>query len=436
LGSTISGCSGQIRAFLHARGSAAARLFAWIHGILSGIRLAPVAVMLSSRLAPARGGRDLRIDWLRGLAMTCVIVDHSRRSSILSWFSYQRFWVVTAAEVFVVLSGLVLGMVYGRRLAKYGWVSVATRLGRRALTLYLAFIAVTLSLLGLSLAGVDISAVATWDPNAINWFLNPRMMTVADWRDLALMHHGPWVFEIVGLYVWLVLAAVPCIIALRFFGWRPLLALSWAIYGLYSIAPHQLTSADFESVFPLLAWQLLFVHGIVVGYHYDSLASLRTRCPKPVPIAIACASMAFAVFALSNPSIDGPSWLRWRVFSADQFSALYERYFSLSDLGIGRVLNLAVALPLGYALLASRGIGSIAGRLQPLFVTLGQGSLAAFVLHVYGLIILSHLPSSDHVWINTLMQVGLIVSIAAMLKALEWMPIRRRVQLTAQPVAA
>jgi hypothetical protein len=48
------------------------------------------------------GRRDLRIDWLRGLAMNCVIINHSRISSLLSWFSYERFWVVTAAEVFVV----------------------------------------------------------------------------------------------------------------------------------------------------------------------------------------------------------------------------------------------------------------------------------------------------------------------------------------------
>src|SRR3954465_1090467 len=121
--------------------------------------------------------RDVRIDWLRGLAMICVIVDHSKRSSLLSWFSYQRFWVVTAAEVFVVLSGIVLGTVYGARLVRYGMPSVTRRLLRRALVLYLAFIAVTLSILGLALMGVDVSAVTTWDPTAITWFLDPRTMT-------------------------------------------------------------------------------------------------------------------------------------------------------------------------------------------------------------------------------------------------------------------
>jgi hypothetical protein len=389
--------------------------------------------MLSGRFTPIGGGRDLRIDWLRGLAMTCVIIDHSRRSSILSWFSYQRFWVVTAAEVFVVLSGLVLGMVYGRRLARDGWVVVATRIARRALTLYVAFIAVTLSLLGLSYLGIDVSDVATWDANAITWFVDPRSMTATDWRDLFLLHYGPWAFEIVGLYVWLVLAALPCLLALHFIGWRPLLGLSWATYIWYRVAPQQLTGSEFESVFPILAWQLLFVHGITIGYHHKSLAALRDRCPRSVPVAIACASVAFMGFALCNPEVNGPSWLRWRIISGEQFSTLYERYFSLSDLGIGRILNLAVALPFGYAVLASRPIWSIAGRLQSLFVTLGQASLAAFVLHVYGLLLLAQLPESDHVGINTLIQIGLIVGIAGALKAIQRMPFPRRVSLASLP---
>ena len=80
--------------------------------------------METRRVSGQAGSRDARIDWLRGLAMTCVIVNHSRLPSLLSWFSYERLWVVTAAEVFVVLSGVVLGMVYGRRLARDGWPAV------------------------------------------------------------------------------------------------------------------------------------------------------------------------------------------------------------------------------------------------------------------------------------------------------------------------
>jgi hypothetical protein len=368
-------------------------------------------------LAAGKSTRDVRLDFLRGLAMTCVIIDHSQRSSLLSWFSYERFWVVTAAEVFVVLSGVVLGMVYGPRLARDGWVAVLGKLGRRALTLYAAFIAVTLSILLFSLAGIDVSSVTTWDPGAVSWFLDPRTMSAADWRDLALIRYGPWAFEIVGLYVWLVLAAGPCLIALRAAGWRLLLAASWIVYLWYRIAPHELTGAEFEAVFPIFAWQLLFVHGIAIGYHREQIGAFLARRSKALPIVVGGAAAAFMVFALSNPAVDGPAWLRWSVISPQLFASIYERYFGLWDLGIGRILNLAVALPCGYLLLV-RG-WAIARPFQGLFVTLGQGSLGAFVLHVYGLLVLAHLPSTDELWINTIVQVLLIVGIAVLLSGLK-----------------
>jgi hypothetical protein len=373
------------------------------------------------------GRRDLRIDWLRGLAMTCVIIDHSKMSSLLSWFSYERFWVVTAAEVFVVLSGIVLGMVYGRKLVRGGWLAVVRGLSRRALTLYIAFLAVTASVLMISLAGIDVSSLTTWDDNYAGfvWFIDPRSMNVAAWRDVALMRFGPWAFQIVGLYVWLVAAAVPCLIALHFAGWRPLLAVSWSLYLWYRIAPHALTTGEFESTFPILAWQLLFVHGLVIGYHRERVGAFVARCPRVVPIVIAGAAGAFIVFALCNPWSDGPRFLHWNVLSPERFTYLYFHYFTLTDLRIGRILNLAVALPVGYALLT--WCWKIARPLGIIFVTLGQQSLGAFVLHVYGILLIAHMPllRTDRLLINTVVQVGLIVSIAALLNGAQRLPLRR-----------
>src|SRR6266508_268749 len=119
-----------------------------------GIRLALINPVGTVPFCAPAGKRDVRIDWLRGLAMTCVIINHSKLSSLLSWFSYERFWVVTAAEVFVVLSGVVLGMVYGRRLARDGWRAVVRGLGSRALLLYSTFVGVTVSVLALAAMGI------------------------------------------------------------------------------------------------------------------------------------------------------------------------------------------------------------------------------------------------------------------------------------------
>src|ERR1700704_1012343 len=382
--------------------------------------------------SPLEGKRDLRIDWLRGLAMTCVIVDHSKLASLLSWFSYEGFWVVTAAEVFVALSGVVLGMVYGHKLVRRGWLPFVRGPGRRALTLYLAFLAVTLSVVILSLAGVDVRSLTTWNDGrgGLVQFLDPRVMNAGAWRDVALMRYGPWAFQIVGLYVWLVAAAVPCLIALRFAGWRPLLAVSWSLYLWYRIAPHPLTTAQFETVFPILAWQLLFVHGVAIGYHRERVSAFVARCPKVVPLVVAGASAAFIVFSLCNPWTDGPRLLHWSIVSPERFTHLYFNYFTLTDLRIGRILNLAVALPVGYALLT--WCWRIARPLGIVFVTLGQQSLGAFVLHVYGILLIANMPLAKGLWTNTLAQVTLIIAIAALLNRPQSLPLHRS-SMTAAP---
>jgi hypothetical protein len=385
-----------------------------------------------------RGSRDLRIDWLRGLAMTCVIVDHSKLSSLLSWFSYERFWTVTAAEVFVVLSGAVLGMVYGPKLNQGRWTTVVGRLSRRAGTLYVAFLAVTLSVVLLSLTGIDVESLTTWDDrvNGFVEFLNPQTLNAAAWRDILLMRAAPWPFQIVGLYVWLVAAAVPCLLALRFVGWRPLLGVSWILYLWYRIAPHAVTTGQFETNFPLLVWQLLFVHGIVMGYCRERLGTFVSRLPRFVPLAVYGASAAFIVFAFCNPWTDGPGVLRWSVISPERFAALYSDYFTLSDLGIGRLLNLAVSLPAGYAALSA--LWRVARPFGTVFITLGQQSLGAFVLHVYAILVMAHMPAENGIWTNTLVQLMAIVAIAALLSAIRRFSPRRRPAMSpaTRPLAA
>src|SRR5581483_5141965 len=379
----------------------------------SGYRPCVSAGVSNGRISSGASNRDLRIDWLRGLAMTCVIVNHSKMRSLLSWFSYERFWVVTAAEVFVVLSGVVLGMVYGRRVARDGWQAVIRGLSRRALTLYLAFVAVTLSVVVLSALGVDVRALTNGVDRSSGWFLNPSSMDAAAWRDLLLMRSGVWAFEIIGLYVWLVLIAIPSLLTLRFVGWRPLIAASWLLYAAYRIAPHSLTSAEFESVFPIATWQLLFVHGIAIGYHRDAIGALASRRPMLAPAAAAVAS-AFCVFALCNPWADGPGWLRLSFVSPDRFAYVYARYFGLTEPGIGRAPNLAIGLPLGYAALTAGW--SRMQRLHTIFITLGQEALGAFVLHTFGLLLTARIGAGDALF-NTLVQIVLIVAIAMVLSA-------------------
>jgi hypothetical protein len=273
-------------------------------------------------------------------------------------------------------------------------------------------VGVTLSVVLLAACGIEVGALAGGNDRLAVWILDPRSMDAAAWRDLLLMRSGPWPFEIVALYVWLVVAAVPCLFGLRVVGWPPVLVASWVVYLRYRMAPFPVTGAEFESVFPILAWQLLFVHGIAIGYHRDRLAAWMSNRRFPV-IASGGVSAAFFVFALCNPWSDGPSWLHARIVSPDRFSELYTHYFGLSDLGWGRLVNLAVALPTFYAVL---GWGwALVRPIQTMFVTLGQRSLGAFVLHVYTLLLLAHIPHADGLVINTMLQLLTMIVIATLL---------------------
>jgi hypothetical protein len=311
-------------------------------------------------------------------------------------------------------------------------------LGRRAATLYVAFLAVTVSVVLLGLTGIDVQSLTTWDDrvNGFVEFLNPQTLDAAAWRDILLMRAAPWPFQIVGLYVWLVVAAVPCLLALRVAGWRPVLAVSWILYLWYRIAPHAMTTGQFETSFPLLVWQLLFVHGLVMGYYRERLVTFVSRLPRFVPLIACGASAAFLVFAFCNPWTEGPGMLRWSLLSPERFTALYSDYFTLSDLGIGRLLNLAVALPVGYAALSA--LWRLARPFGTVFITLGQQSLGAFVLHVYAILVMAQMPSEDGIWRNTLVQLTAILTIAALLYGIRRLSPRRRpvVSPVTRPLAA
>ena len=67
-----------------------------------------------------------------------------------------------------------------------------------------------------------------------------------------------------------------------------------------------------------------------------------------------------------------------------------------------------------------------------------QSSLGAFVLHVYGLLMVAQLQLPYDLWINTLVQVTLVITIATLLNGAESFRVRRRHAAPAhvQPVAA
>jgi len=66
------------------------------------------------------GKRDLRLDFLRGIAICFMSVNHLESNSYFNNLTQGHIYA-SAAEGFVFLSGFVLGMVTLGRIKKGGW---------------------------------------------------------------------------------------------------------------------------------------------------------------------------------------------------------------------------------------------------------------------------------------------------------------------------
>ncbi|MFN8516088.1 MAG: OpgC domain-containing protein [Chloroflexia bacterium] len=82
------------------------------------------------------GKRDLRIDLLRGFAVFAMVVDHIGGSSWLYALTGGNRFFVSAAEAFVFLSGLTVGIVYGGIAVTHGLRPAIQKLLARAWVLY------------------------------------------------------------------------------------------------------------------------------------------------------------------------------------------------------------------------------------------------------------------------------------------------------------
>ena len=97
--------------------------------------LNPVAILP----APAAAGRDLRLDFFRGLSLWFIFLDHMT-SNVVAWFTVRNYGFSDAAEIFVFISGYTVAYVYGRVMRERGFVVGGARLLKRVWQIYVAFV--------------------------------------------------------------------------------------------------------------------------------------------------------------------------------------------------------------------------------------------------------------------------------------------------------
>jgi hypothetical protein len=309
--------------------------------------------------------RDLRLDLLRGFAVIAMIADHiGGQHSWLYAITGGDAFFISAAEVFVFISGLLMGIIYAGVIAREGLGAALMKSLHRAWTLYLLTVSLALTLVVLSTQlGLG------WGPGTLD----------TTWSDLIIsvmtLHRTFYLTDILLLYTLLVLAAVPVLVLLVHARTVHVLAGTWGLWMLWQLAPQHAqfpwTIVD-NSVFNFPAWQALFVTAMVVGYHRPRVERLAGLVSERLVLGISGAFVLTAItlhVGLLLPSVS------LQAVSTDLL-------FSKVDLRIGRLLVFAGFFTFAFTLVTVAWV-PIRRVLGWLLLPLGQEALSAYILHLF-----------------------------------------------------
>lgn len=241
--------------------------------------------------------RDLRLDLLRGWCIFSMVVDHAagERTTPLFVVTGNGTWPMTGAHGFVMISGAVIGIVFGRVIAREGFGAALRRLGRRAAKLYV--VAVVLGLLGVAAGLVPaLGGDATLDLGDL-----PGILTLTNGSD-----------DLMTFYLMLLAIAVVGLWLLR-------RRLVWLALGLSASAwlLHQydpaLLNPPLQYFVPLADWQVLFVIGLVLGHERERigawLGGARRRAYLGVLFALLAVFVAVQILVVGGILTEPPPWM-------------------------------------------------------------------------------------------------------------------------------
>jgi hypothetical protein len=358
-------------------------------------------------------GRDLRIDFMRGVVMLVLVIVHLEFFSLYNLFVWERVGVISGGEGFVLLAGLVVGMVYGKRMREKGWSDVAWKLFDRATQLYRVNVAIIFIILFLFIINIfDVSSVMSFTDRASGQVYQLYPEWSQPWYifvgRILTLKSGPHQVQILGLYTILLMFAPLAIYLLSMGRTSLLLVLSWILYFYNWSSPAMPTGAQFEYGFPVFTWQLLFFHGMAVGYHRQKVLDFfYGRWGKLAIGAAFLIAGAFFFFAQNTPNPFIPSYAKISWISAEFYNKVYSAYCQKNTLGLLRLLNYVCFLIVAFTILTKlwKPISSCLGWF---FIPLGQASLYVFIIHVFVVALFDNLiglgisVNHEHVLSNTI----------------------------------
>ena len=215
--------------------------------------------VLSTMVKKEKTERILTFDLLRGYFLCVILFNHLQfYPSGLDLLTGRGYLYVSTAEGFFLVSGIILGIVRGRKLLHRPLKESAALLWKRALQLYLASIILTFlfTLIGqlfINNVGLKFGIYTDWT----HWW---NLL----WQTMTLSYTYGWA-DFLRLYALFLFFAPVALWLLRMGKWYIVAAISLAVWALYPFFDDNIVLAQ------PLSWQVIFFAGFIIGYYWQTI---------------------------------------------------------------------------------------------------------------------------------------------------------------------
>ncbi len=335
----------------------------------------------------------LSLDYLRGYFIVIIIVDHlSRWPSVAGALSGKAQLWVTAAEGFVIISGLLIGYVRGFKGRSDSLKSITVKLLKRAGILYIWSIIASLAYAAI-IWNIKLGGGAPSYP-----------VDIGDWRELFnqlihLEYTFLWVYFL-ALYA-VFLAASPIAV------WLMRRGKTWMV-GLISLI---LLIIGWTNHSEILQWQFLFFVPSVAGYYLEDITDwwkkmeVKRRNTFKYSIWLATAvTVAVSYLCIFQPTL------------VPSLTSSLNPLFTKDTISLYRA-GLAFLWFTGFLLFFIQFESYIKKYFGWLLGEFGSRSLTAYIVHGVALCIISYFTlSSTNIVENTLLGIVAIMIVWSILK--------------------
>ncbi|HEV3105102.1 MAG TPA: OpgC domain-containing protein [Trinickia sp.] len=290
----------------------------------------------------ASGARSVEVDFLRGLALIVIAIDHIS-VGVLSYGMPHSYAYCDAAEAFVFLGGYASAAGYAHIAARCGESAARLRFIKRAWAIYRAYLLTAALMLACGAALTHASVISPLTAEA-GWpvFAQHPLRSLA---DIALLRQQPLFSAVLPMYM---LFALTVPISVPFARRAPVAA--FAVSLAFWLAAPRLAVVLPEVVdggwpFNPFAWQLMFMLGVLCRL-YPVPAQMQTSNLGNRLTSAACAvALTFAFVKLGIDAHPAPGFMKQNLASVRIVSFLSLAWLCAQAARLGWMRELASRWP-------------------------------------------------------------------------------------------